>query len=894
MARGDSSRRATVQSVRVQLMLPIVIALVGLVALGTIQVRNALIEADDADRAQVLATLAGSTSSLVQELQREASETLAYVQRSGPSLAAGGVGKPLLESQRLRTDQALEKFRSAGEAAQSAAPDLRGAVTSANSSLLQLETARTESIAGELNSRASGLDSYNKIGEQILVVADKLPDQIVNPKLAAQARATAAIATAKQFTAHELILVRDILDEGKYNPTKLALVADVVGQTKERIGEFYRYADPGIRFNYDQIAQTVDYDNVDRFQQTILKGLDADEVAWKEIAPESWTVAMSNLLLRLYYVELDVTTWMESSASELTISAQQRALATGSIALGVTTVTLTIAILFAVRTSRRLRVLRRNALTVADESLPGAVADVAGAGNSDEVGRRLRTAMDAAPMARAGRNDDEIGQVAVAFDAVHEQALRLAADQSLLRLDVEALFIALARRGQSLVQRQLRLLDEFEEAETDPDVLARLFALDHLAARMRRNEENLLVLAGGDPGRRYTTPEPVASVIRAAAGEIEDYTRVEIDGAGDVPITAHSVGDLVHLLAELLENAAVFSPPTSQVRVTVRRSVNDLAISIADEGIGMPPEQLDAANERLREPSALTSATAGTMGLLVVARLAARRDIEVQLHSTAGKGTLAMVRVPDAMISTDRTLDTYEDPRPPLGADPRRELPPRQSRPMPIAGRPPTAAVDNGQRPRAIAAAPEPRPVVTPDRRPTSPADQRVPRPRTGDERPAGPLGTDIVPTGWFRPSTGSGDSPSLPPGSLEWRSGPSDTAYAQVQRVLAEPAAEPAAATTGGLPQRRPGARLLPGSIDASVPAGGRGSRQVPTAAEITGSIDPDEIRARLSGLASGTAAGREDEAGLGQNSGRVPSSSTMQLRSNNPQSHSRRTDQR
>ncbi|NUU23530.1 MAG: hypothetical protein HOV68_18785, partial [Streptomycetaceae bacterium] len=475
--------------------------------------------------------------------------------------------------------------------------------------------------------------------------------------------------------------------------------------------------------------------------------------------------------------------------------------------------------------------------------------------------------------------------------AVHEQALRLAADQSLLRLDVEALFIALARRGQSLVQRQLRLLDEFEEAETDPDVLARLFALDHLAARMRRNEENLLVLAGGDPGRRYTTPEPVASVIRAAAGEIEDYTRVEIDGAGDVPITAHSVGDLVHLLAELLEIAAVFSPPTSQVRVTVRRSVNDLAISIADEGIGMPPEQLDAANERLREPSALTSATAGTMGLLVVARLAARRDIEVQLHSTAGKGTLAMVRVPDAMISTDRTLDTYEDPRPPLGADPRREIPARQSRPMPIAGRPPTAAVDNGQRPRAIAAAPEPRPVVTPDRRPGNGTDQRVPRPRTGDERPANaPLGTDIVPPGWFRPSTGSGDSPSLPPGSLEWRSGPSDTAYAQVQRVLAEPAAEPAPTTTGGLPQRRPGARLLPGSIDATAPAGGRGSRQVPTAAEITGSIDPDEIRARLSGLASGTAAGREDE----PVSGRVPSSSTMQLRSNNPQPHSRRTDQR
>ncbi|WP_285661343.1 sensor histidine kinase [Actinorhabdospora filicis] len=863
-------------------MLPIVIALVGLVALGTIQVRNALVEASDADRAEVLANLAGKTSSVVQELQREANETLAFNQRNG-------VGKPLLDAQRARTDKAITDFKSAGERASTAAPDLRGSLTSAQSGLLQLDTARGDAISTESNSRTSGLDSYNKIAVQILRVADALPDQIANPDLAGQARATAAIATAKQFTAHELVLVRDILARGEYNPGKLSVIADVIGQTTGRISEFYRYAHPVIRTTYDTIADSVDWRTVQEYQQTILKGLDPGEVAWKAISTESWTVAMSNTLLRLYYVELDVTSWMEDSANELTVSAEQRAIATGAIALGVTVVTLTIAIMFAVRTSRRLRRLRSNALTVADQSLPGAVADVAAAGNSDEVGRRLRDAMEAAPMAH-GRTDDEIGQVAVAFDAVHEQALRLAADQSLLRLDVEALFIALARRGQSLVQRQLRLLDEFEEAETDPDVLARLFALDHLAARMRRNEENLLVLAGGDPGRRYTSPEPVASVIRAAAGEIEDYTRVEIEGAGDVPISAHAVGDLVHLLAELLENAAVFSPPTSQVRVTIRRSVNDLAISIADEGIGMPAEQLESANERLREPSALTSATAGTMGLLVVARLAARRDIEVQLHSTAGKGTLAMVRVPDSMIAAGRSImdDDFDAlPEPPTAT----AVPlPARNRPMPVAGRPPGKVTDAGGRPRAIAAAPEPRPVVVPERRPAAAPEpapfqptlprQRVSEPIAMSDKPA------IVPmAGWFRPTTGSGDMPSVAPGALEWRATPGDSAYAQVQKVLAEPAPATAAAATGGLPQRRPGARLLPGSIDEHLPTG---PRVVASAAEITGGIDPDEIRARLSGLASGTAAGREDDP-IG---GRF-ASSTTQLR-NNPHPPSRRTDQR
>jgi hypothetical protein len=245
---------------------------------------------------------------------------------------------------------------------------------------------------------------------------------------------------------------------------------------------------------------------------------------------------------------------------------------------------------------------------------------------------------------------DEIGELATAFGAVHRQALRLAADQALTRMEVQAMFIALSRRGQTLVQRQIHLIDEFGRDETEPDALARLFALDHLAARMRRNEENLLVLAGGEPARWITRPVAIVDLIRASAQEIEEYRRIDVRQVPDHAIGANVAGDTIHLLAELLENAASYSPPSSVVHVDARRTVQGLVISVRDEGIGMPPDRLAEANDRLEHPSALTSTLVGTMGLLVVARLAQRHGIAVRLDSTVTTGTTATVTLPDRLL----------------------------------------------------------------------------------------------------------------------------------------------------------------------------------------------------------------------------------------------------
>src|ERR671939_1092392 len=198
------------------------------------------------------------------------------------------------------------------------------------------------------------------------------------------------------------------------------------------------------------------------------------------------------------------------------------------------------------------------------------------------------------------RSSDEFGQVAEAFNAVHLEAVRTAAEQSALRASVAQMFVNLARRSQSLVDRLIGHLDRLERGEEDPDRLAELFQLDHLATRMRRNDENLLVLAGADSTRVQREPAALIDVLRAAQSEVEHYTRIEFGMIDrDIEVAAHAVNDMVHLVAELFDNATAFSPPNSTVLVEARHVGDGAILSVEDRGIGISREQLRDLNERL-------------------------------------------------------------------------------------------------------------------------------------------------------------------------------------------------------------------------------------------------------------------------------------------------------
>ncbi|SDP24814.1 sensor histidine kinase [Lentzea jiangxiensis] len=282
---------------------------------------------------------------------------------------------------------------------------------------------------------------------------------------------------------------------------------------------------------------------------------------------------------------------------------------------------------------RSLNELRRSALDVAWDKLPEMVAT--GRGSTD---------IEPVPV----HTTEEFGQVARAFDAVHQQAVKSVIEQAGMRANMRNIFVNLSRRSQSLVERQLKLMEELEKYEEDPDQLANLFKLDHLATRMRRNNENLMVLSGGDVARRFHKPIPLTDVLRAAAAEIEQYQRVMVHTAPNAEVVGYVASDLVRLLAELLDNATAFSPPHTQVAISASIEAGGIVqIDVVDQGIGIDPEALGAVNHRLEAAGeGVDVQVSREMGLFVVGRLAARHQIVVRLDAKQGTGTRAIVLVP--------------------------------------------------------------------------------------------------------------------------------------------------------------------------------------------------------------------------------------------------------
>jgi HAMP domain/Histidine kinase-, DNA gyrase B-, and HSP90-like ATPase len=291
---------------------------------------------------------------------------------------------------------------------------------------------------------------------------------------------------------------------------------------------------------------------------------------------------------------------------------------------------------------RSLHRLHDASLEVAERQLPGVVASLQTARSAEDI------QLDTTPLEVDSK--DEIGQVAEAFNAVHQVAVRTAVEQAALRKSIGDMFMNLARRSQSLLDRQIKLIDQLERAEEDPDALEDLFRLDHLATRMRRNAENLIVLSGAEPARRWGQPVGLGRVARAAVAEVEDYTRVELLPLDNVGVVGQAVGDIVHLLAELIENATSFSPPNSRVLVSGETVPDGYMIEIEDRGIGMTDAELMSANERLARPPMIDFALDRMLGFYVVGRLAQRYGIRVQLRHSWYGGITALVWLPERLI----------------------------------------------------------------------------------------------------------------------------------------------------------------------------------------------------------------------------------------------------
>ncbi|EFL30537.1 histidine kinase [Streptomyces viridochromogenes DSM 40736] len=286
--------------------------------------------------------------------------------------------------------------------------------------------------------------------------------------------------------------------------------------------------------------------------------------------------------------------------------------------------------------------LRNDALEIARRKLPEAMRRL-------RAGEEIDVRAEAPPGPPA---QDETGQVAEALGTVHRAALRAAVERAELASGISGVFVNLARRSQILVHRQLSLLDSMERRSDDPNELSDLFRLDHLTTRMRRHAESLIILSGAAPGRAWRTPVSLTDVVRAAVSEVEDYARVEVRQLPEAAVAGAAVADLTHLLAEIIENAAQFSPPHTRVRVTGEPVGNGYAVEVEDRGLGMGKETLAEANRRIAQSEALDLFDSDRLGLFVVSRLAARHDVKVHLRTSPYGGTTAVVLLPTALLPT--------------------------------------------------------------------------------------------------------------------------------------------------------------------------------------------------------------------------------------------------
>jgi signal transduction histidine kinase len=390
--------------------------------------------------------------------------------------------------------------------------------------------------------------------------------------------------------------------------------------------------------------------------------------AGEAVAVGSWRTTTDRAVKR--YMQLCTRSAVNSAERGRAFAYRELAKAAivGVLGLAAVGLSLWFAVRGARRISRRLETLRDAADLLSTRQLPDVMRRLG-------AGEDVDAATEAPPLADGEAGVDEIGQVGRSFNTARLAAVEAAVKQATLRRGLFAVLLNIARRNQALVHRQLKLVDTLERRTDDPDVLDDLFRIDHLTTRMRRHAESLIILSGAAPGRRWRRPVPVARVVASAVGEIEEYARVVVPPMPEVGVAADAVADVVHLIAELVENATVFSPPHTQVTLRTGRAGGGFVLEIDDRGLGLEPEQIEEAQRTLTTPDDFDPTRHDRLGLYVVGRLAARHGIEVTLCRSPYGGTTAVVLLPEAVLAP------VDPERPEPAADTEsRALPSRTSR----------------------------------------------------------------------------------------------------------------------------------------------------------------------------------------------------------------------
>ncbi len=589
--------------------------------------------------------VADPSERLIVELQAERRLTAITLGSAGTERQR----REAMTAQRRRTDAADAHFRklTGGNGVRLlGSPALERRLGETRELMDDLPAARKAIDAGRVN-RTWAATEFTAIVDSIFRVYDSLAT-LDDEELAKDTRTLIGMNRARDMLAQEDALVMGALTAGRFADGEQVRFTQMVGTR---------------RFVTDQAVAELPTADQEAYRRLVAGDQFVRLRAMEDQLIEDPNVVQAGVI--------DVTRW-SSDAQPAQTKFTQAVLAAGSgvversgpvaagvivrlaLAGGLGLVAVIASVVLAITTARalvqQLEKLRAAAWELANERLPAVVERIG-------HGQVVDVAAEAPPL-KFG--DDQIGQVGQAFNAVQRTAIKVAAEQAQLRRDIADILRNLARRTQSLVHRQLSVLDVMERRENDPQELRDLFRLDHLATRMRRYAENLLVLSGAAPGRAWRDAVPMIDVVRGSLAEIEDYTRVDVMPLGEVSLDGRAVSDVIHLIAELVENAASFSPPYTTVQVGGYPVAHGYALEIEDRGLGMSPADIADANERIANPPELKLSGNARLGLYVVSRLAERHDIRVTFKSSPYGGTTVVVLIPQELISE-------EDPGPSVG-----------------------------------------------------------------------------------------------------------------------------------------------------------------------------------------------------------------------------------
>ncbi|MER6805699.1 MULTISPECIES: nitrate- and nitrite sensing domain-containing protein [Streptomyces] len=571
----------------------------------------------------------------VRVLQQERRQTLVHLAdpRASDGLAA-------LRRSRAATDKAVDRVRESA-----ADPDVREAMHGGSGELSAvldsfdgIESLRRSVEDGTVN-RSQALDLYNRLVDPCYALLANL-HVVEDVELDKQYRALVNLARARELLAREDALLGSALIVGELSRAEVRDISDLVAQRT---------------LMYDAGLPLLPASERDRYESFWKNAASAplrvgEEAAVSSgagpprgITAKSWDTAAGHVLAELGTLNDQATDRYQDRVRPVAMGVIARAVIASTLGLVALLLSLFLSVRIGRGLIRDLRQLRLEAHEASGVRLPSVMRRLS-AGEQVDVETEVP---------RLEYDKNEMGEVGQALNTLQRAAVEAAVKQAELRAGVSEVFVNLARRSQVLLHKQLTLLDTMERRTEDTEELADLFRLDHLTTRMRRHAEGLVILSGAAPSRQWRKPVQLMDVVRAAVAEVEDYERIEVRRLPRIAVTGPAVADLTHLVAELLENATVFSPPHTAVQVLGERVANGFTLEIHDRGLGMTADALLDANLRLAETPEFELTDTDRLGLFVVSRLAQRQNIRVSLQPSPYGGTTAVVLIPDALLTDD-------------------------------------------------------------------------------------------------------------------------------------------------------------------------------------------------------------------------------------------------